>query len=820
MAGQLVTTPDMEFAGFYYPEVLRDGLTFFRQVAASLGLTDEDAHEVHVQLLRAMAMHAHVANTRLDVVAGELLMGTATLLDSVKELLRLIGVETASAVPAVAPILFKLASPTSSDNADFIPPLAEVATDTTPSVVFEDLVGSALDRTDRVSKVYGLETEQSGSDGVVRTEAPDVFESATATVTSATLGKYVFIETPGNNVGAFRVVEIIQASGPAMVRTVRMSSRTRSPGFQAATALAWTIKAFTADFSAEANTNGLFFSPWATPVAGDMLFVGHDQVIPNQIDLVMQGGGMGAGILGIWEYYDKDWSKFYPTSVVDNGGTISFVLTSLLGTTRVSGAMVEVECLLTGVKEWMSSIWFGTNEGVTASTLGQTVVSTSVKDYRITAEWIPFEGQVDGTILGGSAFAQNGIVTMEEIPQNADRAWSAVEVNEETSFFLRYRIVVVVGPTAPSIDRIQIDGDEQYMVRTATQGETIGPVVLGSGDGSASQTFDLPNTPHLDSTDEVEMDEAGGGNWEVYARVLNFNASKANSRHYTVEVNAEGVAQIKFGDGVYGKVPTVGVDNVRGTQRVGGDTNGNVGAGVLAVNADGLAGVTSVTNPRSAAGWRMKDGATTTDLERVKRVKPADLRTRQRGINIDDIAGLAVREFVDADGTKPVTRAVAIEEGLGPKTAKLIVVGPGGLTLTADQKVDLELWFNGDRTTRPPTSGLLTMNNRVGVFNYQPLLITVVATVVWKNGNSAEIKAALLSLLMPLALELDQVTYVWDYEGEVSLSRLYATIHAVNPNIADVPTLTINGVAASLSLSGEQLPTSTSASILVNVTSS
>lgn len=358
------------------------------------------------------------------------------------------------------------------------------------------------------------------------------------------------------------------------------------------------------------------------------------------------------------------------------------------------------------------------------------------------------------------------------------------------------------------------------MVRTATQGETIGPIIIGSGNGQASQEFELPNTPHLDSTDEIEVDESGGGSWELYSKVTNFNSSRSNSRHYMVEVSEEGTAKIRFGDGVNGKVPPTGTDNVRGTQRVGGGDNGNVGAGVVSVNADGIPGVSSVTNPRPAYGWRMKDGGTTTDLERLKREKPADLRTRNRGINIDDIARLAVNEFVDSAGTKPVARAVAMEEALGPKTAALLVVGAGGLTLTADQKSELELWFNGSRTTRPPIAGKMGMNHQVGVFNYQPKTVSIVATVVWPNGNADLVKKALLALLNPLALESDGITYVWDFEGEVSRSRIFSTIHGVDPNVADVPVLTLNGVASSFTLVGEELPSSKSVDIVVSIVSS
>jgi len=805
----------MEFAGFYYPELLRDGLSFFRIAAQELGLTDEDARELHIQLLRAMAAHGHVANTRLDVVAGELLLPTAQLLDSVKAILAMLGLTTASASPAKAPMLLKLSEVTTVNKTDFVPPLAEFSTDSVPSITYEDLDGSDLDRTDRVSYCWGLESTQGGSDGVVDSSAPDIFQASSLSVTiGSSEGQYVFISTPGTNVGAYRIVEVVQESTPGIVRVTRMSGRSKDPAFQTASSLSWTLRAFTDNEADAVNTDSVYFSPWSSPVADDMLIVGHTQCMPDQIDLTFQT--VASGIAGVWEYYDKEWSKFYPDAVTLEGGgtTLKFEVATLLGTKDATGAVVTVRCVLTGEEEICTGAFSSSlNVITTTGLLGQGTASLDKKDYEVTAEWVPFEDASDGT----SDMTQAGSVTMASVPQTSLRAWASCEINEAEAVFFRYRIVSVSTPTAPSIDRVKIDSGGQYIYCEATQGETFGPTVVGNGDGTSGQSFTLPNTPHLDGTDEVEVEEASV--WQAYDRVVNFNSSKPYSRHYTVATNAKGEATITFGDGVNGKVPPVGADNVRATQRVGGGDSGNVGANTVTVNGDGLAGIASVTNPRPAWGWRMQEGATTADLERVKRVIPASLRsgTGSKAIDASDAARLAVEEFVDADGVKPVARAVGFEEGMGPKTIKLLVVGAGGAVLSSDQRADLEEWFNGDRTARPPVAGRLVMNHRVYVVNYTPITVSIVANVVWPNGSAVAIQSALLSLLRPLALEGDEYTYVWDFEAEVSLSRIYTTIHNVHPAISDVPSLTVNGVASSLTLTGAQLPVSDASSLSISI---
>ena len=381
--------------------------------------------------------------------------------------------------------------------------------------------------------------------------------------------------------------------------------------------------------------------------------------------------------------------------------------------------------------------------------------------------------------------------------------------------------MTVSGPTEPAIDRLKLDQGSQYLNIEVTQGETIGPQDLGTSDGAASQEFELPDTPLFDASELIEVDESGGGTWIEYVGVVNFLNSTATSRHYVRETDADGKGKIRFGDGTNGKVPPATAD-IRGAYRIGGDEDGNVGIGQISVNADGVGGIGEVTNPRSATDWKQKDGATIDDLERVKRDAPAALRTRQTASNAGDVLRLTLKGFRDRNGVNPVARAFAIEEGLGVKTIKLLVVGSGGKTLTAEEKEDLELYFNGNRNVVPIVEGVLLMNYQVGVFNYEPLITTVNANVVWPGGNQQSIRNGLLNLLTPLSLEIDELTYTWVFGGRIAFSRIDSEIHAVDPAIQSVSGLVVNGVSPTPSISGitmgaNQLPTSVSSGITINI---
>ena len=540
----------------------------------------------------------------------------------------------------------------------------------------------------------------------------------------------------------------------------------------------------------------------------------HRQVLTTQVGIDIDTAAVG--LAGVWEYFDDTLSKFNPTTVDDElDGTITFDLSTLLGTLDRNGADVIVEYLPTGITERLVSVFSGgLNKVTTDGALGQTSISEDIEDYHITADWVPFNNQADGS----SDFTTDGDVTWD-IPQTVDRSWLATDVNLEEAVWLRYRVIDVSAPTAPILDVVRIDQGDLYMVVTATQGETVGPQVLGSSTGIINQEFELPDTPYIDDSETIEADETGGGTWNEYTLVLNFNASEENSRHYMRRTSALDVATIIFGNGLRGKIPPAGNDNVRATYRIGGDIDGNVGLSQTVSNADGVSGVSTVTNPRAAVGWRMKDGGTAADIERVKRDGPAGFRTRETASTPGDAATLAVKTYKDDNGVKLIARAVAVDEALGPKTAKLLVVGADGATLTAAQKTALEKWFNGDRHARPPVYGKLMWNYQITVFNYEPEALVVQATVTWPGGNAELIRNALLTLVEPLALEKDKVTYVWDYDGYVSLSRIHSAIHAVDPNISDVPVLTINSVSASWKLGKNGLPVTTAAGIQISVQS-
>lgn len=824
MATKVISLPGgMEFAAFYYPELLSSLLAFLRANRDRIGLTDENDFEVHVQLLRSFALMGHLSNTKLDTVATEMFVDSAGLLESLKRIFRLVGIELDSASPATAELVAQLSEVTSVDLTDFIPGLAEFSTDAVPPIVYEaNEDGEDLNRTDQVKHVFAVEASTFNATGEFNFNSPDVLIDQTFPMPADVVGKLVFVKAQDNkvNFGLFRVTERISADEIRLVTEPGGDAAS----FKSETGVEWYLLDYSVDHAAKANDSAPTetFTPWAAvPSTEAAFYVCHQHVMPTQVDLDLQTPG--DSFKGVWEYYDGLRSAFNPKTVTFSSPTLEFDCEALLGTEDRSGAQVRITYLQTGASKTITSIFSGGKNVVqTTDLFGQVNPSTDPEDYFVSADWVPFSNVDDGTTAATFQMAQSGAASWD-LPQTRVRSWNKAQLNNQTTgFWFRFRVVESNPGTTPVINRVQIDQGDQYILFSVLQGETVGPVVFGSSTGQPNQRFKLADTPFLDGSQLVEVDEGGVGGFIEYTKVDSFLDSSATSRHYKLQVNAKDEAEIIFGDGIRGKIPPLGLSNLRATHRIGGDEDGNVGADQIVVNADGVGGIRDLFNPRPARGWRVKEGGDETDFERVKRDKPAEVSIRNTASRPQDAEYLAVRDFTDADGIKPVARAFAVEEGFGIKTMKLLVVGDGGGSLTAAQLKALDLYFNGNRHARPPVEGISQMNTKIIPVNFEPTTISIEATVIWSNGSAEAIRNQLIAFLTPTSVEDDGTTFVWNFGAQVSYSRIHSLIHEVDPTIEDVSVLRLKKgagsfVETSIDLGQNELPITTGASIAITI---
>lgn len=554
--------------------------------------------------------------------------------------------------------------------------------------------------------------------------------------------------------------------------------------------------AFT-DFTTEANSPGTDWDPWATAAAGDMVYFGHAGVLWDQFDVVVTSAM--DGIVGIWEYYDGSFDKSQPDSVSQSGSSLIFVANGYLGNANRSGTAIRVKLNSTGAFEDGTVVWTGSANRVTIGLLGQAVPSVDPTDYTIGSDWETLVDVDDET----NSLTESGSLNYL-IPQQLDQNWINCQVNGVVANYVRFRVIEVLAPTAPTLQRVRIDLGRQYVVGLATQGLAKVDSPLGSSTGLPGQRFKASQEHFIKDSDVTTVD---GVEW---TRVESLLFSRPTDTHYYVELGENDVATFVFGDGVLGQVPPIGIGNISATYRVGADVNGNVGANTIIIDKEGLNRIERVTNPRPAAGWSEAEGASAASLERAKILGPRTLRDKEIAVGTSGLITLAVK-YKDAFGAQPFSRVQAFEEGFGPKTVELIVVAKGGGLASQDQLDALELYFNGDKYAVPPVPSRFVSNQRVIPVNYQQRVINIVATVEG-DVTESEIANKLSTIIQPEALKDDGVTYEWEFGGEVPRSRIGHEIHSVSEGIRKV---TIVQPAADVVLNQRELPIVGSISITV-----
>jgi len=544
------------------------------------------------------------------------------------------------------------------------------------------------------------------------------------------------------------------------------------------------------DHTDDVNEVGsLSFQPWTVAAKNNSIYFGHADVMFDRLDLTLGTGS--SGIQGVWEFHNENYQTDNPEEVTNNGSSLTFKCNPLLGALDRTGALIRVTYLPTGAYQEVYSSFDDPDNLVTTGLLGQTTIpSTDLQDYSIGTLWCPLPDVVDGSVN----LQNSGNLTCS-LPQTEDYEWTKATLESFEGYFIRFRIVKVTSPTIPVLDAAAIDAGKQFILIYVVQGRTVADEPLGSSNGLADQEFRLKQSPLLDETLIVEVNNV------IWTQVDNFLVSGPQDLHYRVWFDDDGAAVVRFGEGAHGAIPQLGVTNIAAYYRIGGDQDGNIPTNSLTSNTSGLSYVASVTNPRPGNGWKVSDGGNDADLARLKVAGPASLRTLGRAINPGDLEALAVA-YQAANNSRPVARCFAIEEVFGPKTMEAVVVGQGGNFLNSAQIDEFSTYLNGNRTSSPPVRGHILANTQATVTNYSRRTIGVECIVY--GGNKTVIENALSSLLSPLKLKDDGVTYQWDFGGEVPLSAIIDTI--IQTNSSAIRKVTLVSPTDDVALRRRELP--------------
>lgn len=262
-------------------------------------------------------------------------------------------------------------------------------------------------------------------------------------------------------------------------------------------------------------------------------------------------------------------------------------------------------------------------------------------------------------------------------------AWIRLVVNDETEALTHSGLVELLPPA--DFQPLTCFGRFQYWLRVrwesgeykflpgfcaalpnttmATQVVTITNEGLGSSNGSENQAFYTTRTPVVkgpqlqvrepeqpsaeekakieeeEGEDAISMVEGTAGRlqaiWVRWHQVPDFFASGPLDRHYMLDYLT---GEIRFGDGVNGRIPPIGTGNIRlARYQTGGGVRGNRAAMAIVQLKTTIPFIDKVTNYDAASG-----GAEAEVLDSLINRAPRTIRHRDRAVTIEDYEDLAM----------------------------------------------------------------------------------------------------------------------------------------------------------------------------------
>lgn len=189
--------------------------------------------------------------------------------------------------------------------------------------------------------------------------------------------------------------------------------------------------------------------------------------------------------------------------------------------------------------------------------------------------------------------------------------------------------------------------------------------------GLANQEFTLSDTPYLDDT--LSIVAADG----TYTQQDDFLSSTSTDRHFTVSVDENDRATVRFGNGINGSIPS---GTITTDYKTGGGSSGNVEAGAIQkvdksyTDSFGNPQVVTVTNNNAASGGDDRE-----TIEQIRVNAPESLRAINRTVSREDYE-------INAKRVDGVSRALMLtsneREEIDENAGFLYVIPTGGGTPT------------------------------------------------------------------------------------------------------------------------------------------
>lgn len=258
------------------------------------------------------------------------------------------------------------------------------------------------------------------------------------------------------------------------------------------------------------------------------------------------------------------------------------------------------------------------------------------------------------------------------IPKGFQVGTVASDSEEAIIFETLTDLVIPAGATG-----IEQDGEGNYLYQVEVEhGQTILDEFIGEvNTNDPSPSFKLTYSPVYRPSIEIMVEDYNGK--YTWTAVNDFISSTQEDNHYISEMTEYEEVIIRFGNGTSGKVP-IAVSNIFANYKVGGGTEGNVGANTIVELYEAVPGLEETFNPFGphVLGKNMES------VEEAKWRGPASLKTLNRYVTIPDYE----------DGIRLDYPAVAKAKGIANTTTgdvDLYLAPFVGDTLSASQKAEI-----------------------------------------------------------------------------------------------------------------------------------
>lgn len=250
----------------------------------------------------------------------------------------------------------------------------------------------------------------------------------------------------------------------------------------------------------------------------------------------------------------------------------------------------------------------------TARRYSSVVKHTRLIDYRIKSS-IPASTNIQVTYL--NSLNEN---TITAIP---------ITIPQGTQFFTNNNVVFI------SVSDVIVEANTNSINIPVEQKQYLLDIYMGNTTASEDSVYEI-GTNYVHNSMLLKV----GG--EIWTLVDTLGRSGPEDKHYIVEITADRVAIIKFGDGINGKIPNAGLD-ILGNYYITQGSLGNVNANtinqtnfVFDTQAMDVSEV-KITNPYSAVA-----GTDYESIEKIRRSAPLHLRTLDRAVTRQDYIDIAM----------------------------------------------------------------------------------------------------------------------------------------------------------------------------------